>query len=159
MRLVEIYRTARQPVTALWRQMDIRSLQTINRVGHVGVEWDEGDLRLRLPGGTVLIYPGMQENGAYGRGEGVLHTYGAKLVENVTQAVARNLLRDAWLDARQEGLNVVLSVHDELVCVEKNEDAEKAAETLTEIMSTVPAWAEGLPLDAEAKAVDSYAEK
>jgi len=159
MRLVEIYRTARPAITALWRQMDIRSLQRTNQVGYVGVEWDEGDLRLRLPGGTVLIYPGMQESGAYGRSGATMHTYGAKLVENVTQAVARNLLRDAWLDARQKGLNVVLSVHDELVCVEKNEDAGQAAEVLTGIMSTVPVWAEGLPLGAEAKVVDSYAEK
>ena len=74
-------------------------------------------------------------------------TYGGKLVENITQAVARDLLAHAWVNCEKAGLPIVISVHDELVA-EVPEDADGLAQ-LEEIMIQLPDWAEGLPLAAE----------
>lgn len=69
-------------------------------------------------------------------------TYGGKLVENIVQATARDLMRDAMLRVSKNGYSVVLSVHDELL-------AEKPGGSVDEflaLMSIVPKWAEGLPV-------------
>ena len=74
-------------------------------------------------------------------------TYGGKLAENVTQAVARDILRDAILRIHKEGLDIVLHVHDELV-VEAPEGAVDL-ERFLQLMAVVPSWAEGLPIAVE----------
>lgn len=71
-------------------------------------------------------------------------TYGGKLVENVVQAVARDVLADAMPRAEASGYEIVLTVHDEIV----TETTTGTAEGLSAIMSTNPPWAEGLPLSA-----------
>jgi DNA polymerase len=77
------------------------------------------------------------------------HTYGGKLAENVTQAIARDLLAQAMLALENEGYDVVLHVHDEIV-VEVNEKAPAgAASEVFRIMAQVPTWAEGLPIAVE----------
>jgi len=87
----------------------------------------------------------------YERFGGRVTTYGGKLVENITQAVCRDLLGDALVRLDAQGIAVVLHVHDEVVAEISRED-EHAAMVAT--MSTAPAWAEGLPL-----AVKSYVAK
>jgi DNA polymerase len=69
--------------------------------------------------------------------------------ENVTQAVANDLLRHAL---RQLD-DVVLHVHDEIVL--ETADPE-AAENLKNVMCTAPAWADGLPLNAEVETMKRY---
>jgi DNA polymerase len=169
MRLVEIYRGERWAVAAFWQAMEPRRLMTHPDVGHItGTFTDTAPMaapmamQLTLPGGPPLVFPQIKvkRRGADFVQAGVpMSTYGAKLVENVTQAVARNLLRDAWIAAYQAGLHVAMTVHDEIVCIEREEGADQAAEMLTRIMSTPPAWAVGLPVDAEASVVDCYAQK
>jgi DNA polymerase len=75
-------------------------------------------------------------------------TYGGKLVENITQATARDLMALAMVRADDGGTyDVLLSVHDELVCeVDKNKGNVKEFERL---ISETPGWAEGCPVDAE----------
>lgn len=73
-------------------------------------------------------------------------TYGGKLVENVTQAVARDLLAEALL--RVDPLYpVVMHVHDSIAS-EVDEGAGDVDE-FCELMSTVPNWATGCPIDAD----------
>jgi len=69
--------------------------------------------------------------------------------ENVTQAVANDLLRHAL---RQLD-DVVLHVHDEIVLETSDPDAEQ---NLKRVMCTAPAWADGLPLNAEVKTMKRY---
>lgn len=75
------------------------------------------------------------------------HLYGGKLAENVTQATARDLLRDAMLrcDGRWP---VHLHVHDEIV---SEVPVERAGEfdAFCQEMARVPAWAEGLPVEVD----------
>lgn len=74
--------------------------------------------------------------------------------ENITQAVANDLLRYSLRRLDEEGLDVVLHVHDEIVLETANPD--DTAATLVDIMTTPPAWAAGLPLNAEVATMTRY---
>jgi DNA polymerase len=77
-------------------------------------------------------------------------TYGGSLAENMTQAIARDLLADAMRFIEAEGIEIVLHVHDEVVAEVKQFRAQWVLERMEAIMSETPAWAKGLPLAAEA---------
>lgn len=76
-----------------------------------------------------------------------IDTYGGKLVENVTQATARDLMADAMLRVDEAGYPVILTVHDEVL----SEPAVGfgSAQEFDEIMSQLPAWAAGCPVSAK----------
>lgn len=82
-------------------------------------------------------------------------TYGGKIVENLTQAVARDIMADAMLEAYKGGVYwPMMSVHDELVCeVKKSEGSEEDFEKL---MSNTRPWAYGCPITAEAWRAPRY---
>jgi len=75
-------------------------------------------------------------------------TYGAKVVENLVQALARIIVMDQMLDINKV-YPVVLTVHDEVICVVPDDQAQTALDFMINTMSTPPEWAEGLPLAAE----------
>lgn len=78
-----------------------------------------------------------------------ISTYGGSLAENVTQAVARDLLADAMKRLNRAKFKIVMHVHDEAVCeVDSNDDTALAR--IEKLMSQVPAWADGFPIAAEA---------
>ena len=117
-------------------------------------------LTIRLPCGRKLYYPrphmGVDSWGRpslcyWGVGKNkkwsVIETYGGKLTENITQAVARDCLAEAIERLEAAGFPVVFHVHDEVVI-----DAGPGQDNLDaviEIMRQVPAWAPGLPLNAD----------
>lgn len=77
-------------------------------------------------------------------------TYGGKLVENITQAVARDLMAEAMLRIEDEGFEIVLSVHDELIAeVPLNTYLKNPLERFCDLMSQTPAWATDCPVKAE----------
>jgi len=76
-------------------------------------------------------------------------TYGGSLAENMTQAVARDLLADAMRAIEVEGISVVFHVHDECVVEVAKFRAAYVLERMEALMSVTPAWAKGLPLAAE----------
>ena len=76
-----------------------------------------------------------------------LETYGGKLAENVTQAVARDLLAHAIMEVDKHGYKIVKHIHDEVVL--EVPEGVGSVEAVCEIMSKVPNWAEGLPLEAD----------
>jgi len=73
-------------------------------------------------------------------------TYGGSLVENITQAVSRDLLVEAMFAAEKAGYPVTFHVHDEIIS-EVDEDFG-SAEHLAEVMTVIPTWAEGCPIAA-----------
>ena len=83
-------------------------------------------------------------------------TYGGKLVENITQAVARDCLAEAIMRLEAAGYPVVFHVHDEVV-IDCPEDRAKL-EDVVEIMAKPPAWAEGLLMGADGW-VDAFYKK
>lgn len=70
--------------------------------------------------------------------------YGGLIVENITQAIARDLLAAAILRLEDNGFSVVAHVHDEIVCEMPEASADLAA--MKSIMLEAPAWAAGLPI-------------
>ena len=116
-----------------------------------------GYARIRLPSGRYLCYRDMQADDAgkltyegvnqYTRKWERLETYYGKLVENIVQAVARDVFMAGMRRAELEGYPVVLRVHDELVC-EVPDDPAFTHERLAGMMSTNPGWSVGLPLSA-----------
>lgn len=106
-------------------------------------------LRIRLPSGRFLCYPSIRAdaNGisymGMQQGWRRIRTYGGKLAENITQAVARDILAHGMLEAEKAGFRVVLSVHDELIA------EGGSAEELARCMTKRPDWALDLPLAAK----------
>ncbi len=74
-------------------------------------------------------------------------TYGGKLTENITQAVARDLMAAAMLRLHKRGYRILLTVHDEIVA-ERAEGSGSIGEVI-DLMTTVPDWAKGCPIAAE----------
>lgn len=74
-------------------------------------------------------------------------TYGGRLTENVVQAVSRDLMASSMLRLENQGYDIVLTVHDE-VLAERDKD-EKAADDFIGLMRRCPPWALGLPVKVE----------
>ena len=125
---------------------------------------DDGrDVAIFLPSGRPIVYndaqmvnDGARTSLAYHGARGIEHIYGGKIVENVIQAMCRDLLADAMVRAERAGLPVVLHVHDELVCEVPAAGAREASELLHAIMLHLPEWAEGFPIGADGHAGVRY---
>ena len=77
------------------------------------------------------------------------------MVENIVQALARIIVGEQMLRIREQ-YRPVLTVHDAAVIVVPENELDKAIGFITEVMSTPPAWATGLPVACEAKSGQSY---
>jgi len=78
-----------------------------------------------------------------------ISTYGGSLAENVTQAVARDLLRDAMFRLDDAGYPINMHVHDEAVVEIPETAAPNELKKVEAIMAEVPTWAAGLPMAVE----------
>ena len=76
-----------------------------------------------------------------------METDGGKLVENITQAAARDCLAEAVERLEAAGYPVVFHIHDEVVV--DAPEGRQSLERVEEIMSRTPDWAPGLPLNAD----------
>lgn len=81
-------------------------------------------------------------------------TYGGSLVENITQAIARDLLANGLLNAEEAGYEGVLSVHDE--GLSEREKGKGSIEEFMRLLCTTPAWAAGCPVTAEGWVGERY---
>lgn len=151
-----------------------RNVETDNNGNKVAGWW----LRMTLPSGRVMSYPGVglsvsketDEDGKVStnvrikyQGEnqltrqwGFQYTYSGKLVENCTQALCRDLLANALLNVEANGYPIVLHVHDEIICETPDLPEYNVAE-LERLMCELPEWAEGFPLVAEGAELKRYA--
>lgn len=103
-----------------------------------------------FPDRESLHYYGMNQTT---RKWAVTDTWGGKLVENITQAVARDCLAETLLALRRKGMTAVFHVHDEVI-VEVEDDSR--LEDILAVMATTPDWAPGLPLKGAGFLCDYY---
>lgn len=124
--------------------------------GYLKVRRDGAWLRIQLPSGRALCYPSPSiEKGnitymginSYSRKWQRLKTYGGKLVENVTQAAARDVLAGNMPLIENAGYSIALTVHDEVICEAPDTDDYTDA-ALSSLLSTNPEWAPDIPLNA-----------
>jgi DNA polymerase len=167
-RIVDAWRRANAWAVRYWGKLEeayTRALRNPGRefsAGRVTYLYDKQHLWYALPSGRILCYP-------FAKFEGDEITYvkaawkpaadakewpRARLwrglaCENITQAVANDLLRHAL----RQLPDVVLHVHDEIVLETADPDAPN---TLKQVMCTPPDWAAGLPLSAEVEVMDRY---
>ncbi len=80
-------------------------------------------------------------------------TYGGKLLENATQAVCGDFMAHGAITAEKAGYEAFMLVHDELIGPAK---PGQDHETLCELLSTLPPWADGMVLDAEGAKIPYY---
>ena len=81
-----------------------------------------------------------------------LSTYGGSLMENVVQAICRDILADKMLAMHEAGWKIVLHVHDEIV----NEEAADRSTEMDAIMCAPLPWCPGFPIYAECGALRRY---
>ena len=163
--LVDAWRAANPNIVAFWNAMDraarkvIRS-KTSARVGKVTLYWQDDKMLMRLPSGRNLCYQsphftmnrfGSDAIGYYApnaAGQMVeQETFGGKLAENATQAIARDILAHAMLNLDAAGYPIVFHVHDEAVM--EMPIGEGSMEDACAVMGQPPDWASDLPLRAD----------
>jgi hypothetical protein len=84
--------------------------------------------------------------------------YGAALLENIIQFLARNLIFDTATRLRDVGLRFVHQVHDELVFCVEDEAVEASMAVIASHMRQTPGWCPGVPLDCEVHSGENYAD-
>ncbi|NDE16417.1 hypothetical protein EBZ80_15945 [bacterium] len=82
--------------------------------------------------------------------------WGGVLTENIVQATARDVFMTQSLAIERAGIPVLMRVHDEVVCLVKEDEAEAKLAQIISIMSTPPDWAQGLPLSAAGSLSKTY---
>jgi DNA polymerase bacteriophage-type len=168
-RIVYAYRTSNQRVVNLWYAVERLAKQTLleqpqrlicaTDVPRIAMRMVDKWLVIRLPSGRCLWYfePELVRDGGRSRiiywGRNIrkggrwdrVETYGGKLVENCTQAIARDVMADGMLRLDERDFNVNMTVHDEVVAP----GPASRLEEFESIMRVPPAWWPELPLDVE----------
>ena len=165
--IIQVYRGTYPSIVALWREAQL-SLEALSKgmttsLGKEGVLSLVPDERgILLPSGLVLRYDGLMgvrgEKGIqyqYKTRYGWNNIYGGKVIENVCQAIARCIIGEQMIKISKK-YNVVLTVHDAVACLAKEEEAEEAQAYVEECMRWTPDWAEGLPVNCESGYGKSY---
>lgn len=91
-----------------------------------------------------ICYYGNTSNGKWG----LNYTHGGKLVENIVQAIARDVLLEGLKKAHADGFKIPFHVHDEIITEVDADDEERDVERLKAHMAAPISWAPGLPLGA-----------
>lgn len=112
--------------------------------------------KLSFPNGTIIHYKGIHwdtesENYVYFSKAGRVKIYGALLVENIIQKLARDVIGEQLIaiDETIPEAQIVMTTHDEISVVTKQELADSVLDKLYVCMKQPPAWMPGVPLDAE----------
>lgn len=171
--LVSSWRTANPAITAFWWAVDQAIKTAIVRGTETRLDtipgaarallrfaYQAGTLMIRLPSGRSLVYPGTRMEFSAEKDQSIItyfgtdaakkwtriESYGPKFVENIVQAVSRDILADAMRRLGREGYRIIAHVHDEVII---EAFPEGSADEVCELMGQGPDWAEGLYLTAE----------
>lgn len=170
--LVAAWRKANPHITQFWWDVDAAAIKAVTekqktKVGKIIFEYKSAILFITLPSGRKLsyvkprmavnkfgrdglTYEGISENKKWSR----IETYGPKLVENIVQGTARDLLAEAMLRVEKKGYPIVMHCHDEIIA--EVPEGIGSVEEMCEVMAVQPEWAEGLPLRADGYSCSFY---
>ena len=166
--VVETYRNKYPKVKSMWYAQERAALQAVKTSRYVScgkIGWGKsGDFLLcKLPSKRLLAYYSpkiearetpwgdMKDCLTYMGVNSVtrkferMHTYGGKIVENITQGVARDLLAEAMLAVEDGGYDIVMHTHDEIT----GEHSDGSIEEFEKLMCTLPDWGLDIPVAVE----------
>lgn len=170
--LVDAWRRANPKIVQFWWEVDKAIKDVVKdkkpaKVRNISISYEKGILFIELPSSRRLAYikPQIGENRFGGESatyEGTgstkkwerIESYGPKFVENIVQAIARDILAEAMLRLNQLNFNIVMHVHDEVVL--EVPDGVSSVQEICAIMSECPIWAKGLLLNADGYECDFY---
>ena len=166
--IVKAFRSSNPNIVKLWNNAQKAFIEAVKNKSVVHIDKNisfiyEGNiLFIKLPSGRRLSYirPKIDYDNIFNKYiityEGIdpttkkskrLTTYGGKLVENIVQAIARDVLGEAMMNLRNKGFNIVMHVHDEIVL--EVEDKISSIEEICEIMCKENKYLKGLKLKAD----------
>ena len=165
--IIQVYRETYPSIVALWRQaglaLDALSKGMTTSLGKAGVlSLAPQERGIRLPSGLLMRYDqlvavrdekGMQYQ--YKTRYGWNKIYGGKVIENACQAIARCIIGEQMIRIAKR-YDVVLTVHDAIACVVKEDEVLEAQAYIEECMKWIPDWADGLPVSCESGYGQSY---
>lgn len=161
--IVDSWREANPNIVSLWWDIDsvvkrVVKTRTKEKYKSLVISYEKGILFIELPSKRRLAYPKAKIGTNRFGGESIVYegivvgnkwdkieSYGGKFVENIVQAIARDILAEAMMRLEKKGFNIVMHIHDEVVI----ESDSSSIEEINQIMSLVPSWAPGLILDAD----------
>jgi DNA polymerase len=176
-RMVNIYREENDKIPDLWNECD-RVLQDlmdgpvygerdwVKKPYHIGAQkcvlaTPDG---IRLPSGFYIRYPELRLDTSedksrmvYKSRKGPVNIWGGGVVENIVQGLARCVVAEQMLLIGKR-YRPALTVHDSVVCIAPEDEAEEAMQFIVQCMNTRPEWADGLPITCEATFAKSYGE-
>ena len=174
-RTVDLWRRANPWAVPFWADLEqaytraIRNPGEVFKAGRVQYMKQGDHLWYALPSGRVLCYPyaRFEEDGvSYAKASWKpaadakewprARLWRGLACENIVQATANDILREALRGLDAAGVEVVLHVHDEIVAEVDTEKSAELAAAMQAVMVTPPAWAEGLPLGASGKVLARY---
>ena len=166
--IVRTWRNSNSNIVQFWYDVGNAALETVRTKKPITLQKglrfsvESGILFIRLPSGRRLAYvrPRIKEN-KFGREavffDGVRSeesTYGGKLVENIVQATARDLLFENIKKLDDLGYKIIFHVHDEIVS--EMPYGKGSIEEVEAVMSEEVKWAKGLPLGADGFETEFY---
>ena len=154
--IVQQYRGTYYNIPRLWsvcKQL-LFSMMDRNQIGNIYGPLSVSNNAIKLPNAMFLKYPSLQYiNGEFlykGRNDSMIRTHGPRVCENIIQALARIVITDQILAVHNtSGLDVVLTVHDEIISLASKENPNETLDQILAIMKKPPDWCPDLPLDAE----------
>lgn len=170
--LINDWRNANPHIVKLWTEVGNTAMKaikekTIVSLGKLVFMYERGILFIRLPsgrrlsyikprigtnrfGGDSITYMGVSASKKWER----LETFGGKLVENIVQAIARDLIASAMMNVANAGYDIVFHVHDEIIA--EVPDGQGSVDEMCMLMSINPDWADGIPLSADGYECEYY---
>lgn len=171
---VDRWRESSPHIVALWRSLEQAAIRCVRRerptlstVGGIRFDFEDGTLFMTLPSGRRLAYWGAQYTENKWGNAGLsymgtdqktkkwtrLDTYGPRLAENLTQATARDCLKEAMLRLAAAGYDIRGHVHDEVII---SCPMNTRVEDVSALMGANIPWAPGLLLRADGYECDYY---
>lgn len=168
---VKAFRLRHKKIVAYWDDVQTAACQAVLNRGrrflvrnvqflHARVE-GMPFLLIKLPSGRKLAYPKPRfTNGGLvffghliGANWGDVSTYGGKLVENIVQGIAADIMANGAHNAEQEGYQIATLIHDQALAYKRE---GQTPERFVQLLTQLPDWAKGLPLEAEGAEVPFY---